>query len=163
MSGNPILIPCMRLTQNHILCFPFDVLCRWLVDDTPIRVFRNYHDSEINFPDSQPMNAYASLWNADQWATQGGRIKTDWSNAPFTAGLQNYRADGCHCPNANSIGKCTSNNPANWWTDYKFFKLSDAQLGQMNWIRNNYMIYNYCTDTKRFNGESPKECSLPQY
>ncbi|PHU07636.1 putative xyloglucan endotransglucosylase/hydrolase protein 25 [Capsicum chinense] len=25
------------------------------------------------------------LWNADEWATQGGRVKTDWSLAPFTA------------------------------------------------------------------------------
>ncbi|KAF3682922.1 Xyloglucan endotransglucosylase/hydrolase 2 [Capsicum annuum] len=26
-----------------------------------------------------------ALWNADEWATQGGRVKTDWSLAPFTA------------------------------------------------------------------------------
>jgi len=30
------------------------------------------------------MRIYSSLWNADDWATRGGLVKTDWSQAPFT-------------------------------------------------------------------------------
>ncbi|KAK3031195.1 hypothetical protein RJ639_035352 [Escallonia herrerae] len=31
------------------------------------------------------MRVYSSLWNADDWATQGEQVKTDWTKAPFTA------------------------------------------------------------------------------
>jgi len=47
------------------------------------------------FPLYQPMRMYASIWNAEDWATQGGRIKTDWSQAPFTAFFRNYTANAC--------------------------------------------------------------------
>ncbi|GAB2292319.1 hypothetical protein Dimus_026566 [Dionaea muscipula] len=135
----------------------------WFVDGTPIRVFRNYNDPEINFPDSQAMRAFASLWNADQWATQGGRVKTDWNLAPFAARFQNFDLKACLWRGPNSIHQCAIRNPTNLWTDPIYSKLTDSQLAQMNWVRNNYMIYDYCRDLKRFNGNLPKECSLLQY
>ncbi|KAL2929125.1 putative xyloglucan endotransglucosylase/hydrolase protein 26 [Bienertia sinuspersici] len=135
----------------------------WLVDDVPIRVFRNYHDSEINYPDAQPMQAYSSFWNADDWATQGGRVKTDWDLAPFTASLQNYKVDACYCSDHSCVGRCSAKTYDNWWTNQKFYKLDEEKNQQMKDIQYNYMIYNYCTDYARFNGSYPKECSLPQY
>ncbi|KMT03138.1 hypothetical protein BVRB_8g196940 [Beta vulgaris subsp. vulgaris] len=135
----------------------------WLVDGKPIRVFRNYHDSEINYPDSQPMHAYSSFWNADDWATQGGRVKTDWTLAPFKAQLQNYKADACYCSDKSCVARCSEKKPTNWWTKQKYFKLSSSQNEEMNRIRRECMIYNYCTDSPRFNGDFPKECSLTQY
>ncbi|KAL2929117.1 putative xyloglucan endotransglucosylase/hydrolase protein 26 [Bienertia sinuspersici] len=136
---------------------------KWLVDDVPIRVFRNYHDSEINYPDAQPMQAYSSFWNADDWATQGGRVKTDWDLAPFTASLQNYKVDACYCSDHSCVGRCSAKTYDNWWTNQKFYKLDEEKNQQMKDIQYNYMIYNYCTDYARFNGSYPKECSLPQY
>ncbi|VAI79198.1 unnamed protein product [Triticum turgidum subsp. durum] len=73
----------------------------FMVDDMPIRDFRNLEGKGIAFPKNQPMRLYSSLWNADDWATQGGRVKTS-----------------------------------------------------------NYMIYNYCTDPKRFAQGVPAECSM---
>ncbi|KAL9261137.1 putative xyloglucan endotransglucosylase/hydrolase protein 26 [Drosera capensis] len=140
---------------------PYEVV--WLVDDIPIRVFRNYHDPQINFPDSQAMKAYASLWNGDQWATEKGRIKIDWNLAPYVAEFQNFETNACYWNGWSSIWTCASKNPANWWTNSIYYRLSYPKLGQMNWLRNNFMIYNYCTDFQRFNGSVPKECSLPQY
>nr|CAD1843628.1 unnamed protein product [Ananas comosus var. bracteatus] len=55
---------------------------RFLVDGIPIRMFPNKELQGIPFPKSQPMGVYASVWNADDWATQGRRVKTDWSHAP---------------------------------------------------------------------------------
>ncbi|CAN6547236.1 unnamed protein product [Malus baccata var. baccata] len=55
------------------------------VDGTPIREFKNQESNGVPFPKSQPMRIYSSLWNADDWATRGGLVKTDWSQAPFAA------------------------------------------------------------------------------
>ncbi|KAK9120287.1 hypothetical protein Scep_018380 [Stephania cephalantha] len=57
----------------------------FLVDDVPIRIFKNCKDLGVKFPFNQPMKIYSSLWNADDWATRGGLEKTDWSKAPFVA------------------------------------------------------------------------------
>ncbi|KAL8136895.1 hypothetical protein V2J09_002896 [Rumex salicifolius] len=139
-------------------------ISRWMVDDIPIRVFRNYHDTQINFPDSQAMRAFGSLWNAEQWATNGGRIKTDWSLVPFKAYMQGFQTRACFWEGPQSIWKCANkNNPANWWANPAFFKLNSKQLGQMNWIQKNYMIYDYCKDFQRFKWKLPKECSLAQF
>ncbi|MFS7997903.1 putative xyloglucan:xyloglucosyl transferase [Helianthus anomalus] len=54
----------------------------WFVDSIPIRVYRNYEIQGIGFLDRQGMQVYSSLWNADNWATEGGLVKIDWSRAP---------------------------------------------------------------------------------
>ncbi|KAK9705968.1 hypothetical protein RND81_07G096100 [Saponaria officinalis] len=140
---------------------PYEIV--WLVDSVPIRVFRNHHDTEINYPDSQPMQAYASLWNADDWATQGGLVKTDWSLAPFTACFQGYNPNACVASDHYSVASCSSYNSANWWTDAsKYYQLSETDYYQMQWIRSNFMIYDYCTAAKEKGLTPCKECHLPQ-
>ncbi|KAK7853068.1 xyloglucan endotransglucosylase/hydrolase 2 [Quercus suber] len=67
----------------------------FLVDNIPIRVFNNLESIGIPFPKSQPMRIYSSLWNADDWATRGGLVKTDWTKAPFTASYRNFKANAC--------------------------------------------------------------------
>ncbi|GMQ06459.1 hypothetical protein CsSME_00051041 [Camellia sinensis var. sinensis] len=97
------------------------------------------------------MRVYSSLWNADNWATRGGLVKIDWSCAPF---IWNGPV---------SISQCASQTAANWWTSPAYSQLSYANQGQMKWVRDNYMIYDYCKDTNRFNGQMPPECFKPQY
>ncbi|KAL3566641.1 hypothetical protein D5086_032056 [Populus alba] len=135
----------------------------WYIDNVPIRVFRNYENEGIAYPNKQGMRVYSSLWNADNWATQGGRVKIDWTVAPFIARYRNFRARACKWNGLVSINQCAANTPANWWTSPAYSKLSDARLGQMKWVRDNYMIYNYCNDTKRFNGQMPPECFKAQF
>ncbi|KAH0733873.1 hypothetical protein KY285_009580 [Solanum tuberosum] len=47
----------------------------FLVDNTPIRVFKNAESLGVPFPKNQPMKIYSSLWNADDWATRGGLMQ----------------------------------------------------------------------------------------
>ncbi|KAI3893450.1 hypothetical protein MKW92_032072 [Papaver armeniacum] len=133
----------------------------WYVDSIPIRVYRNYESQGVPYPNKQGMGVYTSLWNADDWATRGGRDKADWSHAPFTAHYRRFRARACKWNGPVSINQCAS--PKNWYTSPVYSKLSNAKKGQMDWYRNKSMIYAYCKDTKRFNGVMPKECSLPQF
>ena len=135
---------------------------RWYVDSIPIRVFRNYQKSYgVAYPTSRPMYAYSSIWAAEDWATQGGRVKTDWSKAPFVANYQNIHLDICEC----GYGGCSPNCPAAAAAPNNgACQLSPDQRGLMQSLQRNYTIYDYCNDSKRWtNGIKPTECGLPQY
>ncbi|KAM7508414.1 hypothetical protein LguiA_018867 [Lonicera macranthoides] len=112
------------------------------VDGTPIREYKNAESVGVSYPKNQPMRIYSSLWNADDWATRGGLVKTDWTQAPFTASYRNFKAE-------------SSNNGA-WLTE----ELDSTSQGRLKWVQDNYMIYNYCTDTKRYPQGLPKECNM---
>ncbi|XP_057993248.1 probable xyloglucan endotransglucosylase/hydrolase protein 23 isoform X2 [Hevea brasiliensis] len=127
------------------------------VDGTPIREFKNLESNGVPFPKNQPMRIYSSLWNADDWATRGGLVKTDWTQAPFTASYRNFNADACVW--SNGASSCTSNSPStsNTWLSQELDTTSQERL---QWVQKNYMIYNYCTDNKRFPQGLPPECSI---
>lgn len=127
------------------------------VDGTPLREFKNLESKGIPFPKSQAMSIYSSLWDADNWATRGGLVKTDWSQAPFTASYGNFNIQACVWTSSGS--SCSSKNPS---SNHSWMKQSLDSTGQarIQWVQKNYMIYNYCTDTKRFPQGPPPECSL---
>ncbi|KAI5675495.1 hypothetical protein M9H77_06445 [Catharanthus roseus] len=125
------------------------------VDGTPIREFKNAESVGVPYPKNQAMRIYSSLWNADDWATQGGRVKTDWSKAPFTASYRNFNTNACIWSSDKS--SCNSNNGANSWLNEELDSTSQERL---KWVQKNYMIYNYCTDMKRFPQGLPPECAI---
>lgn len=110
--------------------------------------------SGVLFPKKQTMRIHSSLWNADDWATRGGRVKTDWRQAPFTASFRKFDADEA-CVWVAGSSSCGGVN-STWIRE----KLGAAGLKRMRWVQKSYMIYNYCTDTKRFPKGLPPECSL---
>ncbi|XP_027152025.1 xyloglucan endotransglucosylase/hydrolase protein 22-like [Coffea eugenioides] len=99
------------------------------------------------------MKVYASLWDAKDPATRGGLVKTDWSQSPFTVSLRNFKADAC----AWSSGKssCGSNSTKPWFSQ----ELDATNQARLKRVQQNYMIYNYCTDAKRFPQGFPPECT----
>ncbi|CAN0870903.1 Xyloglucan endotransglucosylase protein 1 [Linum grandiflorum] len=121
----------------------------FLVDNTPIRIFKNSESMGVPFPKSQPLRIHSSLWNADDWATRGGLVKTDWSKAPFTAYYRNFNSIG-----ASKTVSAKSFSDGNWESK----ELDDKARRRMRWVQRNYMIYNYCTDLKRFPQGFPVEC-----
>ncbi|XAR58135.1 Xyloglucan:xyloglucosyl transferase [Bertholletia excelsa] len=135
------------------------------VNGTPIREFKNAESIGVPFPKSQPMRIYSSLWNADDWATRGGLVKTDWTQAPFTASYRNFKADACiwssgssSCSSASTSPTATSSSSAagSWMSQ----ELDGTNQERLSWVQKNYMIYNYCSDTKRFPQGLPPECNM---
>ncbi|GLJ23351.1 hypothetical protein SUGI_0441820 [Cryptomeria japonica] len=118
------------------------------VDGTPVRVFKNNENVGVAYPKNQGMRIYSSLWNGDDWATRGGLVKIDWSKAPFVASYQNFNAQVC-----TSSSDCS----ANAW--YSQASLDSGEQQQLRWVRKNYMVYDYCSDTKRFPQGLPTECT----
>ncbi|KAF8016229.1 hypothetical protein BT93_H1670 [Corymbia citriodora subsp. variegata] len=134
----------------------------FLVDNIPIRVFKNAESIGVPFPKSQPMKIYSSLWNADDWATRGGLIKTDWSKAPFTAYYRNFQATACTWSSGSSsceIRRPSSNSGATWQTN----ELDANSRRRLRWVQKYFMIYNYCADSKRFPQGSPAECRRSRF
>ena len=126
------------------------------MDGTPIREFKNMESNGVPFPKNQPMRIYSSLWNADDWATRGGLVKTDWSNAPFTASYRNFNANACIVSSGTSSCSSTQSNKNAWFSE----ELDSTSHERLKWVQKNYMIYNYCTDTKRFPQGLPQECRM---
>lgn len=134
----------------------------FLVDETPIRVHSNLEHKGVPYPKDQAMGVYSSIWNADDWATQGGRVKTDWSHAPFIASYTNFKIDGCECQAsvtaANMLQQCSSSAEKKfWWDEPRLAELSLHQSHELLWVRANHMIYDYCADATRF-PVTPVEC-----
>ncbi|KAI3457073.1 hypothetical protein Pfo_013736 [Paulownia fortunei] len=123
----------------------------FLVDNSPIRVFNNHESSGIPFPKSQPMRVYCSLWNADDWATQGGRVKTDWTKAPFVAYYRNFKIDGCAV--GTSGGSCGSQSQ----------ELDAKGRNRLRWVQQKHMVYNYCADVQRFPQGTSVECKRSRF
>ncbi|KAI4962606.1 hypothetical protein ZWY2020_028750 [Hordeum vulgare] len=125
----------------------------FFVDDTPIRVFKNSKDLGVRYPFDQPMKLYSSLWNADDWATRGGREKTDWSKAPFVAstGLPRRRLRR----RRRKPRLCATRAPAGG--SARVQDLDAAQYRRLAWVGKEHTIYNYCTDRERYAAMSP-EC-----
>ncbi|KAI3811410.1 hypothetical protein L1987_21132 [Smallanthus sonchifolius] len=129
------------------------------VDGTPIREFKNAESIGVPFPKDQPMRIHSSLWNADDWATRGGLVKTDWSQAPFTASYRNFKADACVVASGKSScgGSAASTGGNQAWLSEE---LDITKQERLRWVQKNYMIYNYCSDSKRFPQGFPPECNM---
>lgn len=118
----------------------------------------------VPYPKSQPMRLCSSLWNADEWATRGGLVKTNWSEAPFTATFRNFEANACVWSNGVSSCNVTSSNSSSSSGDdqreWLSQELDSTSQKRLKWVQKKFMVYNYCTDTKRFPQGLPLECTV---
>ncbi|XP_072957823.1 xyloglucan endotransglucosylase protein 6-like [Typha angustifolia] len=134
---------------------------RFQVDGIPMRVYANNEESDglILYPKDQPMGVYASVWNADDWATQGGRLKTNWAHAPFVSSFRAFEIDGCEAGGGEdgSIEPCDKEGGTNWWDAPGMSRLTPHQRRQLKWVRAKHLVYDYCNDSGRF-AEIPREC-----
>ncbi|KAK4487125.1 hypothetical protein RD792_006440 [Penstemon davidsonii] len=131
----------------------------FMVDNIPIRVFNNYESIGIPFPKNQPMRVYCSLWNADDWATQGGRVKTDWTKAPFVASYRNFNINGCVSGSTCGSQSTDSFNTQAWQTQ----GLDANGRNRLRWVQQKHMVYNYCNDRPRFPQGFSEECKRSRF
>ncbi|KAH7861575.1 hypothetical protein Vadar_027946 [Vaccinium darrowii] len=130
-----------------------------MVDEKPIRVFNNNEAIGVPFPNSQAMKVYSSIWDAEDWATEGGRVKTDWTQAPFTASYKNFELKACvYSSGSSSCGSSESTNSITNTEAWQTQGLDADDREQLLWVQENCMIYNYCTDYARFPDGLPCEC-----
>lgn len=133
----------------------------FFIDSTPIRMFGNYESLNtpqnptlFQYPKSCPMSLYLSIWDGSSWATQGGKVKLNWASAPFTAHYKNFRLNGCQAKQNDqaSIAACQKSTFAK-----PGVRIDGSRRRKLRWVRDNFVHYNYCTDTARY-PVLPPEC-----
>ena len=131
-------------------------LCRFVVDDVPIRVFKNNKAIGIPYPNNQPVGIYSTIFNGENWATNNGWVKLNWTMAPFVVTYEGFSVDACQVQNDVNITGCL-NATGNWWDQPLHQSLNSHQIQQLKWVRNNYLQYDYCIDRSRYSNPPP-EC-----
>lgn len=112
----------------------------FFVDDVPIR--RYPRKSDATFP-LRPMWIYGSIWDASSWATEDGKYKANYNYQPFVGQYRNFKIAGCN--SGGPAGSCRLPKIS----PYGSSNLSPQQNAAMQWAQRNYLVYNYCKDTRR--------------
>ncbi|THG06874.1 hypothetical protein TEA_024003 [Camellia sinensis var. sinensis] len=153
LSGDPYIVHTNIFTQGKVNREQQFYVC-FMVDNIPLRVFDKNEAIGVPFPNSQAMRVYSSIWNADNWATQGGRVKTDCTKAHFTASYKNFNANACVW-SSNNTSSCGSNT--NSMTSTATWMNRQLYVKRLKWVQKN--AHNYCTDFKRFPQGLTPECN----
>ncbi|CAN1318397.1 Xyloglucan endotransglucosylase/hydrolase protein 3 [Linum perenne] len=127
---------------------------QFMVDSVPIRVLKNVNGN--GYPTFRAMKVVASLWNGEDWATDGGKTKIDWNYSPFRAYFRGFDINGCPASEGSDIGFCSSTNY--WWNEERYWSLDRNQQNSYKNARRKYMTYDYCSDHGRF-PTPPSECA----
>ncbi|PUZ43255.1 hypothetical protein GQ55_9G647600 [Panicum hallii var. hallii] len=129
--------PAAEFHHYAILWNPDEIV--FLVDDVPIRRYER-KTTTTTFPDRE-MWAYGSIWDASDWATDGGRYRADYRYQPFVARYQGFRIAGCE------VGAPTSCRPVP--ASPAGAGLSAQQRAAMSWAQQRAMVYYYCQDSSK--------------
>lgn len=106
------------------------------------------------------MSVYATIWDASEWATHGGKYPVNYKYAPFIVSFGEMVMDGCKLEDPKgSAQPCTKSNLSNLDPvgGEEFTSLSKQQSMAMDWARKKLMFYSYCKDLSRFKA-LPPEC-----
>ncbi|KAI3420568.1 DUF3444 domain-containing protein [Psidium guajava] len=128
------------------------------VDEVPVREIARSEAMGGDFP-SKPMSLYATIWDASDWATSGGRYKVNYKYAPFVSEFKALVLEGCR---ADPIREAPAEGCREKDAQLEargFATVTPAQRRSMRWFRERYMYYSYCYDTLRY-PVPPPECVI---
>ncbi|KAI3796280.1 hypothetical protein L1987_38947 [Smallanthus sonchifolius] len=133
-------------THTHIIFY---------VDDVAIREIKRTESMGGDFP-SKPMTLYATIWDASEWATNGGKYKVNYKYAPYIAEFSNFVLHGCTVdPIELTSLKCEDATNTNSIPT----GITPSQRAKMESFRKKHMQYSYCYDKIRYKAP-PSECVI---
>ncbi|TVU33559.1 hypothetical protein EJB05_25384, partial [Eragrostis curvula] len=159
--------PTTEFHRYSILWTPAAVA--FYVDDVPVREVRRSPAMAGDFP-SKPMSLYATVWDASNWATSGGKYKVNYRYGPFVASFTDLALAGCRVddppPGGNGNGGgirmvtalgCAAAEEALRASEPAVMTVEKQQA--MRRFREQNMVYSYCYDTLRYPVPFP-ECDV---
>lgn len=131
--------PTKGFHNYSILWTPYHSM--FFVDSIPIRQFRRLKSLKAVYP-LKPMSIYGTMWDGSDWATDGGKYRANYSYEPFLSTYTDFIISGCRAEQRDC-------NPG--YLDRLIPPtLSKAQKRALNFVRSNYMTYDYCQDVSRY-------------
>ncbi|CAI9764712.1 unnamed protein product [Fraxinus pennsylvanica] len=129
------------------------------IDDVPIREIVRNDAMGADFP-SKPMGLYATIWDASDWATSGGKYKVNYKYAPFVAEFTDLALHGCAADLLQEVvtSDCAAQEDGQLMSD-DYASITSKQRNEMKRFRGKYMYYSYCYDTLRY-PVPPPECDV---
>nr|GLL40815.1 probable xyloglucan endotransglucosylase/hydrolase protein 30 [Ipomoea trifida] len=127
------------------------------IDDVPIREMIRNEAMGGDFP-QKPMGLYATIWDASNWATSGGRSKVNYKYAPFVAHFTDLVLRGCAADPLQELvpGACDDHRDLE---GADFANVTPKQRRAMKRFRQKHMYYSYCYDSVRY-AVPPPECVI---
>lgn len=129
--------------------------CRFYVDNVPMREVERTESMGGDFP-SKPMNLYATIWDASDWATNGGKYRVNYKYAPYVAHFSDLVLHGCAVDPIEHVTKC---DIAQTSDAVPSGTITPSQRVKMEKFRLKHMTYSYCYDRVRYKA-SPPECVI---
>lgn len=128
------------------------------VDEVPIREVVRSDAMGDDYP-SKPMSLYATIWDASNWATSGGKYKVNYKYAPFVSEYSDLVLQGCPVDPIQQVpsASCVEKNAQLESADYAV--VTPERRTAMRKFRQKYMYYSYCYDTLRYPVPLP-ECDV---
>ncbi|XP_030533712.1 probable xyloglucan endotransglucosylase/hydrolase protein 30 [Rhodamnia argentea] len=138
-------------TANNIIFY---------VDEVPIREIIRNDAMGGDYP-AKPMALYATIWDASDWATSGGRYKVNYKYAPFVTEFKDLFLQGCPVNPLDQYPSDHCYDKLALLDAQDFSTVTAARRMAMRQFRQNYMYYSYCYDTVRYPIPPPECVILP--
>ena len=132
-------------------------MCRFYVDNVPIREVTRTESMGGDFP-SKPMTLYATIWDASDWATNGGKYRVNYKYAPYVAEFSDLVLHGC-AVDPIELHVATCDNAQSSEATIPPSGVTPAQRIKMENFRKKHMTYSYCYDKVRYK-VPPSECVI---
>ncbi|KFK44960.1 hypothetical protein AALP_AA1G325900 [Arabis alpina] len=147
--------PSKEFHRYSILWTPHKII--FWVDDVPIREVIRSDAMGADYP-AKPMSLYATIWDASDWATSGGKYKANYKFAPFTAEFKSFSLDGCAVEPIQEVPTDCSDS-VEFLESQDYSSINSRQRAAMRRFRQRFMYYSYCYDTVRYPSPLP-ECVI---
>ncbi|CAH9095656.1 unnamed protein product [Cuscuta europaea] len=129
------------LWTNHTIIF--------YIDEIPIREIARNEAMGGDYP-QKPMGLYATIWDASDWATSGGKYRVDYKYAPFAAHFTDLVLRGCTADPLQTIVDAGCDEHDGQLEAADFANITPNRRKAMKRFRKKYMYYSYCYDSLRY-------------
>lgn len=103
------------------------------------------------------MGLYATIWDASDWATSGGKYRANYKYAPFVAEFTDLVLHGCATDPLEEVVGPDCDRTDDQLASADFTNITPKQKLAMKRFRSKHMYYSYCHDTVRY-PVPPPEC-----